>query len=94
MDEATVKTDDDIDLNVITDEEANELYMKVSMQSAGRKGYVKKNWNEEETKLLKWAVLTYTRQRSITYHALVSIKIKLVIALRCIHTISLRLDKY
>lgn len=35
--------------------------MKISMQSTGKKGYAKKNWNEDETKLLKWAVLTYTK---------------------------------
>jgi hypothetical protein len=58
---------------VITDEEANELYMRMSTQSQGRKGYVKKNWTEEETKLLKWAVITYTRQRNMTYHMLVSL---------------------
>jgi hypothetical protein len=35
--------------------------MKVTSQTAGRKGYAKKNWSEDETKLLKWAVITYTR---------------------------------
>lgn len=70
MDELT--QNDEIDTNVINDEEANELYMKVSTQTQGRKGYVKKNWTEDETKLLKWAVLTYTKQRNITYHLLVS----------------------
>ena len=59
--------EEDIDFQIINDEEANELYMKVSTQTQGRKGYVKKNWTEDETKLLKWAVGTYTRQRNISY---------------------------
>jgi hypothetical protein len=64
--------DDDIEIddNVIDDEEANDLYMKVSSQSQGRKGYVKKNWTDDETKLLKWAVVTYTKQRNISYQQL------------------------
>lgn len=55
------------DIQVITDQEANEIYLKVSQHVANRKGYIKKNWTDDETKLLKWAVITYTRQRSITY---------------------------
>ncbi len=53
--------------NVISDQEANDIYLKISAQSQNRKGYIKKNWSEEETHLLKWAVLTYTKQKKITY---------------------------
>jgi hypothetical protein len=55
------------DIQVITDEEANEIYLKVSTHVQNRKGYIKKNWTEDETKLLKWAVITYTKQRNINY---------------------------
>lgn len=57
---------------MIDDEEANEIYQKVSLQASGKKGYAKKNWSEEETKLLKWAVVTYTKQRNIQYQSLVT----------------------
>jgi hypothetical protein len=57
---------------IITDEEANEIYLRMATQSQARKGFIKKNWAEEETKLLKWAVITYTRQKSINYNNLVS----------------------
>jgi len=33
----------------------------MAAQSQARKGFIKKNWAEEETKLLKWAVITFTR---------------------------------
>lgn len=52
---------EDHDIPIINDEEANEVYLKISLQTQNRKGYIKKNWAEEETKLLKWAVITYTR---------------------------------
>ncbi len=52
---------DELDIPIITDEEANEIYLKMTLQSQNRKGYIKKNWSDEETKLLKWAVITYTR---------------------------------
>lgn len=39
----------------------------MSQQSETRRGYIKKNWSEEETRLLKWAVVTYTRQKAISY---------------------------
>lgn len=60
-------------LDVIKDEEANEIYQRVSLQSQNKKGYIKRNWSDEETKLLKWAVITYTKQKDIMYHSLVSI---------------------
>ena len=60
-------------MSIISDGEANEIYQKISSQTQTRKGYIKKNWSEEETRLLKWAVLTYTRQKSISYHSLVSV---------------------
>lgn len=59
-------------VSVITDEEANEIYLRMATQSQARKGFIKKNWAEEETKLLKWAVITYTRQKNITYSSLVT----------------------
>lgn len=49
------------DFQIISNNEANAIYQKVSAQSQTRKGYIKKNWSEEETRLLKWAVITYTR---------------------------------
>jgi len=60
-------------LNIITDEEANEIYLRMAAQSSSRKCFIKKNWAEDETKLLKWAVVTYTRQKSINYNNLVSL---------------------
>jgi hypothetical protein len=57
---------------MITDEEANEIYMRISRQVAGKNAFVKKNWTEAETNLLKWAVMTYTKQRNITHTSLVS----------------------
>ena len=48
---------------MMNDEEANEVYMRISQLSQGRKGYMKKNWSDEETRLLKWAVLTYAKKR-------------------------------
>ena len=57
-------------MQVITDEEADEIYQRISSQSQSRKGYIKKNWSEEETRLLKWAVITYTKQKNITYLSL------------------------
>lgn len=59
-------------VNIIQDEEANEIYLRMAAQSQARKGFIKKNWAEEETKLLKWAVIIYTRQKNITYSNLVS----------------------
>lgn len=60
-------------ISVIPDEEANEIYLRMAVQSQARKGFIKKNWAEEETKLLKWAVITYTRQKNITYQNLVRV---------------------
>jgi len=50
-------------IHIISEEEANEIYMQVATQSADKKGYVKKNWTDKETRLLKWAVVTYARNR-------------------------------
>ena len=50
---------EDVEMDVLNDEEANEIYMKITSQCVGRKSYAKKNWSEEETKLLKWAVVKY-----------------------------------
>ena len=61
------------DINVISDEQANEIYLRMAVQSQARKGFIKKNWSEEETRLLKWAVITYTRQKNISYNNLVSV---------------------
>ncbi|CDW82128.1 myb-like dna-binding domain containing protein [Stylonychia lemnae] len=61
---------DDAEIITITDEEANEIYLKVCLQVQNRKGYIKKNWSDDETKLLKWAVITYTKQRNISYQQL------------------------
>jgi hypothetical protein len=58
-------------LNAISDEEANDIYLRMAAQSSSSKGFIKKNWAEEETKLLRWAVVTYTRQKSINYNNLV-----------------------
>ena len=58
-------------LKTLTDEEANEIYQKVSALSQGRKGYITKNWSDDEARLLKWAVLTYTRQKGISNFNLV-----------------------
>ena len=58
---------------IITDEEANILYTKVTALTQGRKCYSKKNWSEEETKLLKWAVNKYTQERQISFNSLVSV---------------------
>ena len=63
------------DMSIIPDDEANEIYLKISSLSQCRKSYIKKNWTEEETRLLKWAVITYTKQKSISYNSLVSIKV-------------------
>lgn len=54
-------------MDVLNDDEANEIYMRVTASCAGKKTYAKKNWNEDETKLLKWAVIKYTKQRNISY---------------------------
>ncbi len=58
---------------VISDQEANEIYLRMQAQSLTRKGYIKKNWAEEETKLLKWAVQTYLKQKNINSNNLVKI---------------------
>ena len=58
-------------MNVISDEEANDIYLRMAAQSSVRKGFIKKNWAEDETRLLKWAVVTYTRQKAINYNNLV-----------------------
>jgi hypothetical protein len=81
--------ENDADLNVITDLDANEIYMRMSQQSVNRKGYFKKNWSDEETKLLKWAVFTYTRQKKISYQNLVSTLLKLIanVTITFLHTI-------
>lgn len=68
--------DDLLDIQVITDEDANEIYLKVSQHVSNRKGYIKKNWSDDETKLLKWAVITYTKQKNINYQSLVSTSIQ------------------
>ena len=64
--------EDDTEITIISDLEADEIYQKVSSQLSNRKSYIKKNWTDEETKLLKWAVITYTIQRDISYVSLVS----------------------
>ena len=56
---------------MITDEEANDIYLRMAALSQQRKGFIKKNWGEEETKLLHWAVITYTKQKKISYPNLV-----------------------
>ena len=58
---------------VISDQEANEIYLRMQAQSLTRKGYIKKNWAEEETKLLKWAVSTYLKQKNINCNNLVRV---------------------
>ena len=60
-------------LSAISDEEANDIYLRMAAQSSSSKGFIKKNWAEEETKLLRWAVVTYTRQKAINYNNLVSV---------------------
>lgn len=60
-------------LSAISDEEANDIYLRMAAQSSSSKGFIKKNWAEDETKLLRWAVVTYTRQKSINYNNLVSV---------------------
>ena len=59
-------------LSAISDEEANDIYLRMAAQSSSSKGFIKKNWAEEESKLLRWAVVTYTRQKAINYNNLVS----------------------
>jgi hypothetical protein len=51
----------------------NDIYLRMAAQSSSSKGFIKKNWAEDETKLLRWAVVTYTRQKSINYNNLVSV---------------------
>jgi hypothetical protein len=45
----------------------------MAAQSSSSKGFIKKNWAEDETRLLRWAVVTYTRQKAINYNNLVSV---------------------
>jgi len=45
------------------DEEANEVFVRIMQQCVGRKSFAKKNWSDEETALLKWAVVKYTKER-------------------------------
>ena len=59
-------TQQNSNVKVISDEEANDIFLRMAAQSQARKGFIKKNWAEEETKLLKWAVFTFTRQKSIS----------------------------
>jgi hypothetical protein len=47
-------------VETINDEEANEIYLRISALSKTRKAYIRKNWTEEESRLLKWAVHKYT----------------------------------
>jgi hypothetical protein len=58
-------------ISVVSDEEANEIYLLMAAQASARKGFIKKNWGEDETKLLKWAVITYTKQKNMSYSNLV-----------------------
>lgn len=63
--------EEDLDIKTLTDDEANELYLRIMQQCTGRKSYAKKNWSEEETQLLKWAVIKYTKERKISTFKLV-----------------------
>jgi hypothetical protein len=40
--------------------------------SHNKKGYIKKNWTEEEASLLRWSVATYIKKRGISNQQLVS----------------------
>jgi hypothetical protein len=64
---------EDLIEETLNDEDAGVIYSKIMQQCQGRQSYAKKNWSHEETLLLKWAVIKYTKERSIVASSLVSI---------------------
>ena len=51
---------------VITDKEADEIYQRLAINNSKRKYTTKRNWNDEETKLLNWAIATYSAKRNLS----------------------------
>lgn len=70
---------DQIDIITIADEEAHATYAHLAGLQTGKKGYIKKNWSDQETKLLKWAVVRYAKEKQMNPHSLVSYHIRLMI---------------
>ena len=50
----------------ITDELASEIFEKLTKQQGKKTYYAKKNWTEEESLLLLWAIDKYSKGKSIT----------------------------
>jgi hypothetical protein len=50
----------------ITDEIASEIFDKLSKQQGKKTYYAKKNWTDEESRLLIWAIDKYCKGKSIT----------------------------
>eukprot|EP00347_Sterkiella_histriomuscorum_P005821 403355142 len=50
---------------VISNEEANDIFQRLLAQNSKRKYTTKRNWNDDETKLLNWAISTYSEKRGI-----------------------------
>ena len=51
---------------VITNAEADQIYSRLLISTQKRKHTTKRNWNDDETKLLTWAIDTYSTKRNIT----------------------------
>ncbi|CDW76882.1 myb-like dna-binding domain containing protein [Stylonychia lemnae] len=50
---------------VISNEEANDIFQRLLNQNSKRKYTTKRNWSDDETKLLNWAIQTYSEKRGI-----------------------------
>ena len=49
----------------ISDKEADEIYQRLVISNSKRKYSTKRNWSDDETKLLNWAIQTYSLKRNI-----------------------------
>lgn len=53
------------DKDLITDEIASEIFRKLSALQGKKTYYAKKNWTDDESRLLLWAIQKYTRGKNI-----------------------------
>jgi hypothetical protein len=52
--------------DAISDKAASEIFDKLTKLQGKKTYYAKKNWTDEEAKLLLWAIQKYCRGKNIT----------------------------
>ena len=62
----TPQKDQKEEVEPITDKQASEIFEKLSALQDKKTFYAKKNWTDDETKLLHWALQKYCRGKGIS----------------------------